>query len=390
MKKSRVQILEKKHLELFNNQAEYLFSSPGRIELVGNHTDHQGGKVIATTISLNILATVSKRDDNLIHIYSQGHEIKKIDIRDTSKKSEEIGTSEGMIRGILKYFEMNDKKVCGFSAVLDSTIPNGAGVSSSSAFEVLIATILNDLVTKEKIDSQFASSAAKFAENEYFGKPSGMLDSTIIALGGMQLLDFKDKLNIANKKCNWNFNNLKIYVVNTKGNHSDLVSDYASIVEDMKSVSKYFNQEYLSQVDKMEFFSNYDDLVIKLSKPVANRAMHYFHEIDRVVGAFEAINAMDEGKLLNCINESGVSSREYLRNLISEKTKSTVLVDSLEKVSKLKNVVARRVHGGGFAGTILVIADKNIDFTLFRYFGIKNVSRVEIEKEGTRLIKCYN
>lgn len=385
-----IKTLEKKHHKIFNKNPEYLFSSPGRIEVVGNHTDHQGGKVLAAAISLNILATVSKRDDNIIKIYSQGYELKDIIISDTEKREDEKGTSEGIVRGILKYFELNNRKVSGFSAVMNSTIPNGAGVSSSSAFEVLLATILNDLNSKEKIDPIFAARASQFAENEYFRKPSGMLDQTIIALGGIQMLDFFDKNNIGHKECKWNFDDLNIYVINTKGSHAGLTSDYAAIVDDMATIAMHFNKKLLSEVDKDEFFNSYEELKSKYTAPVAERAMHYFTEIDRVVMAFDAINNNNEKLLLDCINESGESSKKYLKNLISKVTKSTVLVDSLDKVKNLKNVVAKRVHGGGFAGTILVIANKNIDFTLKRYFGIKNVSRVKIEKYGARLIKCYN
>ena len=386
---NRLLSLEATHIEEFGSKPEVVFSSPGRIEIVGNHTDHQGGKVLAAAVSLNILAVVSKRSDNKVLVHSKNYPLISIDLNDTEMKENEKGTSLSMVRGVADFFKKNGKPIIGFSASTQSNVPKGAGVSSSSAFEVLIATIFNDLTTEKKIDPLFAAKAAQYAENIYFGKPSGMMDQTIIALGSVNTIDFFDLSDIRYKHADWKFDDIDIFVINTEGNHSDLTDDYAAILTDMKKVSKYFNKERLSQISDQDFRTSYDTLKESLGEKITNRALHYFDEIKRVEKAFKAISEKNKQMFLNCVNESGESSKKLLQNLVSQKTKSTVLIDALDKASEIDGVVAKRVHGGGFAGTILIFADskKNIEKQLNDNFGEDNVFKIAIEPFPAHMVK---
>jgi len=386
---NRLLSLEATHIEEFGSKPEVVFSSPGRIEIVGNHTDHQGGKVLAAAVSLNILAVVSKRSDNKVFVHSKNYPLISIDLNDTEMKENEKGTSLAMVRGVADFFKKNGKPIIGFSASTQSNVPKGAGVSSSSAFEVLIATIFNDLTTAKKIDPLFAAKAAQYAENIYFGKPSGMMDQTIIALGSVNTIDFFDLSDIRYKHADWKFDDIDIFVINTEGNHSDLTDDYAAILTDMKEVSKYFNKERLSQISDQDFRTSYETLKESLGEKIANRALHYFDEIKRVEKAFKAISEKNKQTFLNCVNESGESSKKLLQNLVSQKTKSTVLIDALDKASKIDGVIAKRVHGGGFAGTILIFADskKNIQKKLNDNFGEDNVFKIVIEPFPAHVVK---
>ena len=386
---NRLLSLEAIHIEEFGSKPEVVFSSPGRIEIVGNHTDHQGGKVLAAAVSLNILAVVSKRSDNKVFVHSKNYPLISIDLNDTEMKENEKGTSLAMVRGVADFFKKNGKPIIGFSASTQSNVPKGAGVSSSSAFEVLIATIFNDLTTEKKIDPLFAAKAAQYAENIYFGKPSGMMDQTIIALGSVNTIDFFDLSDIRYKHADWKFDDIDIFVINTEGNHSDLTDDYAAILTDMKEVSKYFNKERLSQISDQDFRTSYETLKESLGEKIANRALHYFDEIKRVEKAFKAISEKNKQTFLNCVNESGESSKKLLQNLVSQKTKSTVLIDALDKASKIDGVIAKRVHGGGFAGTILIFADskKNIGKQLNDNFGEDNVFKIAIEPFPAHVVK---
>lgn len=386
---NRLLNLETAHIEEFGTKPEMIFSSPGRIEIVGNHTDHQGGKVLAAAVSLNILAVVSKRSDNKVLVNSKNYPLITIDLNDTEMKENEKGTSLAMVRGVADFFKKNNKPITGFSASTQSNVPKGAGVSSSSAFEVLIATIFNDLTSDKKIDPLFAAKAAQYAENIYFGKPSGMMDQTIIALGSVNTIDFFDLSDIKFKHADWKFNDIDIFVINTEGNHSDLTDDYAAILTDMKKVSEYFGKDRLSQIEKQDFRKKYDAIKKSLGEKIANRALHYFDEIKRVEKAFKAISEKDKQTFLNCVNESGESSKNLLQNLVSQKTKSTVLIDALDKASKIDGVVAKRVHGGGFAGTILVFGDskKNIERQLIDNFGEENVFKIFIEPYPAHMVK---
>lgn len=386
---NRLLSLETAHIEEFGTKPEMIFSSPGRIEIVGNHTDHQGGKVLAAAVSLNILAVVSKRSDNKVLVHSKNYPLITIDLNDTEMKENEKGTSLAMVRGVADFFKKNNKPITGFSASTQSNVPKGAGVSSSSAFEVLIATIFNDLTSDKKIDPLFAAKAAQYAENIYFGKPSGMMDQTIIALGSVNTIDFFDLSDIKFKHADWKFGDIDIFVINTEGNHSDLTDDYAAILTDMKKVSEYFGKDRLSQIEDQDFRKNYDAIKKLLGEKIANRALHYFDEVKRVEKAFKAISEKDKQTFLNCVNESGESSKNLLQNLVSQKTKSTVLIDALDKASKIDGVVAKRVHGGGFAGTILVFGDskKNIEKQLIDDFGEENVFRISIEPYPAHMVK---
>ena len=386
---NRLLSLEATHIEEFGSKPEVVFSSPGRIEIVGNHTDHQGGKVLAAAVSLNILAVVSKRSDNKVLVHSKNYPLISIDLNDTEMKENEKGTSLAMVRGVADFFKKNGKPIIGFSASTQSNVPKGAGVSSSSAFEVLIATIFNDLTTEKKIDPLFAAKAAQYAENIYFGKPSGMMDQTIIALGSVNTIDFFDLSDIRYKHADWKFDDIDIFVINTEGNHSDLTDDYAAILTDMKEVSKYFNKERLSQISDQDFRTSYETLKESLGEKIANRALHYFDEIKRVEKAFKAISEKNKQTFLNCVNESGESSKKLLQNLVSQKTKSTVLIDALDKASEIDGVIAKRVHGGGFAGTILIFADskKNIEKKLNDNFGEDNVFKIAIEPFPAHVVK---
>ena len=386
---NRLLSLETAHIEEFGTKPEMIFSSPGRIEIVGNHTDHQGGKVLAAAVSLNILAVVSKRSDNKVLVHSKNYPLITIDLNDTEMKENEKGTSLAMVRGVADFFKKNNKPITGFSASTQSNVPKGAGVSSSSAFEVLIATIFNDLTSDKKIDPLFAAKAAQYAENIYFGKPSGMMDQTIIALGSVNTIDFYDLSDIKFKHADWKFGDIDIFVINTEGNHSDLTDDYAAILTDMKKVSEYFGKDRLSQIEEQDFRKNYDAIKKSLGEKIANRALHYFDEIKRVEKAFKAISEKDKQTFLNCVNESGESSKNLLQNLVSQKTKSTVLIDALDKASKIDGVVAKRVHGGGFAGTILVFGDskKNIEKQLIDSFREDNVFKISIEPYPAHMVK---
>lgn len=386
---NRLLSLEATHIEEFGTKPELVFSSPGRIEIVGNHTDHQGGKVLAAAVSLNILAVVSKRSDNKVLVHSKNYPLITIDLNDTEMKESEKGTSSAMVRGVADFFKKNGKPIIGFSASTQSNVPKGAGVSSSSAFEVLIATIFNDLTTDKKIDPLFAAKAAQYAENIYFGKPSGMMDQTIIALGSVNTIDFFDLSDIKYKHADWKFDDIDIFVINTEGNHSDLTDDYAAILTDMKKVSEYFNKERLSQISDQDFRASYNTLKESLGEKIANRALHYFDEIKRVEKAFKAISEKNKQMFLNCVNESGESSKKLLQNLVSQKTKSTVLIDALDKASEIDGVIAKRVHGGGFAGTILIFADskKNIEKQLNDNFGEDNVFKIAIEPFPAHVVK---
>jgi len=247
----------------FNEENAYIASSSGRVEVCGNHTDHNGGKVVSCAISLDTLAMFLPTDDQVITIKSEGYEEILVDLNGEEK--EKIGTSDALVRGVVVGLQKRNYNVGGFKAYLTSNVLGGAGISSSASFEVLIAEILNFLYNDGRISNEEKATVAQFSENVYFGKPCGLLDQTAIAYGGLNKLDFATKGKIVVEKINNNLEDYTFVLINTGGSHADLTDEYASIPVEMYAVAKEFNKERLVELSKEEFLSGLPSLANKLS-----------------------------------------------------------------------------------------------------------------------------
>ena len=381
----RFEELFKMHKDVFNTSDVEFYSSPGRIEIVGNHTDHNGGKVLCAAINVDTLASVSKRSDGIIEVKSKGYPMLRVDVSKPDFSVSEIGTSTALIKGVVDYFKRSNKNVGGFSACMTSSVPKGAGVSSSSSFELAIAEILNVMYNDSQLSAVFKAKASQYAENTFFGKPCGLMDQSAIALGGVNLIDFADFDNPVIEKAHWAFDNLDIYVIATGGDHSDLTDDYAAIPHEMKEVAACFGAKLLHEISPEKWNRDKQNIVGKVSERAYLRAEHFFEENERVENAVRAIDSKDEQAFLAIVNESGLSSRYKLQNTYSPAGKNHNLENALDRVVKIEGVVASRVHGGGFAGTILVFADKKasgVEGALDVMFGDENVFKLAIRQSG--------
>lgn len=377
------------HRHIFNTEEVEFYSSPGRIEIVGNHTDHNGGKVLCAAISCDTLASVSVRTDGIIEVKSNGYPMLRVDVDNPLFLASEIGTSNALIKGVVDYFKRSGKNVGGFSACMTSCVPKGSGVSSSSSFELAIAEILNVKYNDGKLDAIFKAKASQYAENTFFGKPCGLMDQSAIALGGVNLIDFADFENPIVERANWAFDNLDVFVVATGGDHSNLTDDYAAIPHEMKEVATCFGAKLLHEISPDKWERDKKNIVGKVSERAYLRAEHFFEENARVQRAVQAIDDKDEDAFLAIVNESGASSRYKLQNTYSPAGKNRNLERALDKVVNIDGVLASRVHGGGFAGTILVLGDKSktsVQTSLNDTFGEENVFKLAIRNSGaTRL-----
>lgn len=382
--------LVRMHKDVFNTADVEFFSSPGRIEIVGNHTDHNGGKVLCAAINVDTLASVSSRSDGIIEVKSKGYPMLRVDVSTPDFSVGEIGTSTALIKGVVDYFKRSGKNVGGFSACMTSSVPKGAGVSSSSSFELAIAEILNDMYNGGSIDPIFKAKASQYAENTFFGKPCGLMDQSAIALGGVNLIDFASFDNPVVEKAHWAFKDLDIYVIATGGDHSDLTDDYAAIPHEMKEVASCFGAKLLHEISPEKWERDKKNIVGKVSERAYLRAEHFFEENARVENAVKAIDESDEDAFLAIVNESGLSSRYKLQNTYSPAGKNHNLENALDRVVKIQGVVASRVHGGGFAGTILVFAQKKesgVEPALRVMFGDENVFKLAIRQSGATKIE---
>lgn len=344
-------------IELYGDDRDVcIYSAPGRSEVGGNHTDHQHGRVLAASVNLDTIAVVSKSDQKVVRITSQGFHIKPVDIHELSMKSEEAGTSEGLIRGVCARIAELGFQVEGFDAYLTSNVLEGAGLSSSASFEVLVGTILSYLYNEGTIDAVEIAKVGQYAENNYFLKPCGLMDQTASSVGGFVTIDFKNPEQPIVEKIDFDFDAYKhsLCIVDTKGSHADLTDDYAAIPKEMKEVASFFGKGFLRDVQYHDFISNLSNIRAKFSDRSVLRAFHFFEEDERVVKEVKALRNFDFEAFKGLVKESGNSSYKFLQNiysshLISEQNISVALAMS-EHLLEGKGV--SRVHGGGFAGTI--------------------------------------
>ena len=379
-----------KLLNAFRNNegtdADFLFSSPGRAEILGNHTDHNHGKVLVASISCDILAAVKKTDDNFVKICSEGYTPIKISLADTKQKPSETGSSAGLARGVAHAIKEKGYSIGGFTAYLTSTVFKGAGVSSSAAFEVLIAEIFNFLYLDGKLTPVEKAIISQYSENVYFGKPCGLLDQCGIAIGSLCYLDFYNPTNPKQERFTMP-KGYSLVITNTGGDHASLTSHYAAIRSEMESVASVFGKKVLAEVDYFEFLQNIPLVKKSVSDRAVLRAMHFYEENQRVERACDALKNQDVKEFLKAVNESGLSSLIRLQNCSVPGEVSQPVVLGIELSRSIIKDGAVRVHGGGFAGSILaIVSDSEKDFyvqQMAKVFGDENVFTAHVRPTGT-------
>lgn len=383
---ARLADLAARHAERFGIEGARVFSSPGRIEVCGNHTDHNNGKVTAAAVSVDTLAVVTPLTERKVKICSLGYPYVEVDVDDLKIDPNEEGTSAALIRGVLKGMQERGYAVGGFAATMTSNVCKGAGMSSSASYEVLIAEIVNVLYNGGKAGAVEKAQIAQFAENVYFGKPSGLMDQSAIALGGISYIDFRDTKNPEVRKLDWNFDDVSVVVINCGGDHCDLTPQYAAIRTEMEMIAAHFGKEKLRFVEKADFYAAIPALIGKYKGRAILRAMHFFEENDRVDALVDAIDRGDEATALSLITASGKSSLEKLQNLYAEGDSSEPIPLALAIASEFDGVKAYRVHGGGFAGTILTFVAREKEKAFCDYmaklYGAESVFPVRIREAG--------
>ena len=391
----RYESLIKRHEEYFSADREVLMiSAPGRTEIGGNHTDHNKGKVLAAAVNLDTLAAVSARGDTLVNVHSDGYPAMTIDLSDLSKHEDEFGTTAALIRGVAARMAELGYKVGGFDAVINSTVASGSGLSSSAAFEVLTCAILDTLYNGNTIDAKTQAKIGQYAENVYFGKPSGLLDQMASANGGLVYVDFKhEDPDVRPMAYDFAKKGYALVVVATGGSHDDLTDEYAAIPAEMKQVAAFFGEENLRRVRPEEFGANVAALRAQTSDRAVLRALHFFDENDRVCWQVEALKRDDVEGFFKHIIASGRSSYMYLQNVYAQKrpTEQSLAIALSLAEFMLQGKGAWRVHGGGFAGTTLnFVPQKDLPQfikTMEAVFGPRSCQVLDIRPEGASVIR---
>ena len=335
----------------------YHFSAPGRTEIGGNHTDHQRGCVLAAAVDMETAAEAQLNGTNIIHVDSEGYKPVEIDLSDLAAKESEKNTTAALIRGVAEAFAQRGYKLAGFDAKVKSTVLPGSGLSSSAAFEVLIGRILNGLFADNAVSAIEIAQIGQYAENVYFGKPCGLMDQMASSVGGLVFIDFATPTQPTVEKIDYDFAHCgyTLCIIDSGADHADLTAEYAAIPTEMKNVAAYFGKAVLRDVDEREFYAKLADVRKAIGDRAVLRAMHFFDENQRVQMQVRALKNDNFAAFLNYVNESGNASWELLQNI----TPSGAMVHqemalTLALCRKLLGGEgAVRVHGGGFAGTVL-------------------------------------
>ncbi|MGN1066199.1 MAG: galactokinase [Candidatus Fimimonas sp.] len=379
----RYEELVRRFKKKYKSKFCYLASSSGRVELIGNHTDHNGGKVLGCTVDADIVAAFLPNDTNKVCL--EGNNYRRINFDVADIFNVESG-STGMVKGVLAGLANRGYKVGGFDAVVNSTLPSGAGMSSSAAFQLLVATIQNHLYNDGKISEKTLAEVGQFAENVYFKKPCGLLDQGVIAVGGLVAIDFSH--GFCATRVQNNLASLNLVVVNTGKSHSTLTEHYAAIPQEMKDVARFFGKERLADVDEQTFWENFAQAQRATSSRAVLRAKHFFEENRRVEMAVQAVQEGNNAQLISLLNASGQSSEHNLQNC--RVGDDSTIADAVAFAHTVCPHCAARVHGGGFQGTVLAVVE-NSDVGIFteemsKRYGKNNVKLLKVRKRGATVL----
>ncbi|MCL1819745.1 MAG: galactokinase [Oscillospiraceae bacterium] len=347
-----------------------LISAPGRTELGGNHTDHQHGRVLAAAVDSDVICVASPNNGNVITLESKGHKPDVIELSDLIPRDEEKNHGGALIRGVTAWFNNNGYIIGGFDAYTTSDILKGSGLSSSAAFEVAVGNILNYLYNGGKVSPKEIAIAGKYAENEFFGKPSGLMDQMASSVGGFICIDFLDT-TVTPIDFDFSSSGYTLCVVDTKGSHADLTADYAAIPLEMRAVAEFFGKQYLRDVDERAFRDKIAEIRAAAGDRAVLRAMHFFADNERVEKQAAALSGGSFEEYLRLVIESGRSSFMCLQNIYAgEREQGLAVALALSERVLSGRGGAWRVHGGGFAGTVQAYVPN----------GILDEYRAEIEK----------
>ncbi|RGZ00994.1 galactokinase family protein [Clostridium sp. AM58-1XD] len=377
----------------FGDRDLLLFSSPGRTEISGNHTDHNHGKVLAGSINLDCVGAAAKNMSNKVHIVSVTFDQKfTIDLNELEPSPKKAGTVD-LVKGLLKGFQKSGYEIGGFDAYITSNVISSAGVSSSASFEMLLCSMLNTLFNDGRMSTVAYAHIGKFAENYYWDKGSGLLDQMACAVGGLITIDFMEPSVPKVEKIEFDFSsqNHSLIIVQTGKGHADLSADYSSVPNEMKKVAEFFGREVCSQITEQEVIDHLQEIRAYAGDRSVLRALHFFEENKRVEEEVKALRENRFGDFLQNITASGNSSWKWLQNCYTNSNYQeqgiTITLALTELFITEKGKGACRVHGGGFAGVIMAmlpndLVDEYVDY-IEKATGKGNAYRMSIRPYGS-------
>ena len=394
--KVRLEELRSRYEELFGAADLAYFTAPGRTEIIGNHTDHNGGKILAASITMDTICAAAPNGTSMVNIASEGYPMVSLDISKLGEVPPCQGTPS-LLAGMIESTIERGYAVNGFNATVSSEVIPAAGVSSSASFEMLVCAIINGLFNDNAIDVATFALIGRYAENVWWEKASGLLDQMACAVGGTILLDFSHGVNFERVDFAYDELGCELVLVNTGKGHADLSAEYSAVPDEMHAVAKALGVSNLCESSEQELLEKLDEVRASVGSDRAiMRALHFFEECARVDEAAKALAAGDRARMLTLIDESGSSSWRWLQNAyvadVASEQPIPLALALTELYLKKIGGGACRLHGGGFAGVIMCAVPKESAASyvelMSRTFGESNVYLTNIRATGACQLAC--
>jgi galactokinase len=284
-------------------------------------------------------------------------------------------------------------QIGGFDACVEGRVPKGSGLSSSASFEVLVGAIVNHLFNGGKMSAVENGIIGQWSENNFFGKPCGLMDQTACSVGGLITIDFEDPSKPIVKEVDFDFvsTGFALVITDVGGGHDDAASqaEYASLPTEMKAVAAVLGAKVLRQVTLEQIVEKIPEIRKVTGDRAILRAYHFQGDNQRVVDQVAALEKNDFQAFLKMVVESGYSSYMYNQNIFDVVHKDDQVVSLALALSEmiLKGKGAWRVHGGGFGGTIQAfvpqdLLDKYVE-TLEHVYGKGSCHKLFIRAKGS-------
>ncbi|HIY31093.1 MAG TPA: galactokinase [Candidatus Mediterraneibacter avicola] len=349
-----------KFTELFGSAdgARFYFS-PGRVNLIGEHTDYNGGHVFPCALTIGTYGAARRRNDRLIHFYSMNLDrfgVVEVSLDNLSFNSK-YNWANYPLGVVWAFAEKGYTLDCGFDMVIWGNIPNGSGLSSSASLEVLTGVILTDLFDISDLSMTDLALIGQYSENNFNGCNCGIMDQFAVAMGKKDNAIFLDTSTLKFEYAPIELEDAKIIITNSKVKHSLVDSAYndrrQECADALAALQKDLDIESLGELSPEEFEANKG----LITDPVQlKRAKHAVYENQRTIDAVASLRAGDIARFGELMNQSHISLRDDYAVSCEE---IDILVDLAWKIP---GVIGSRITGGGFGGcTVSIVKSNSVD-----------------------------
>lgn len=361
--------------ELFgDSEGARFYFSPGRVNLIGEHTDYNGGHVFPCALTLGTYGAARKREDNKIHFYSMNldsFDVVEASLDDLTNKKE-YNWANYPLGVVWAFKEKGHTITSGFDMVIWGNIPNGSGLSSSASLEVLTGVILTDLFEIKDLSMTDLALIGQYSENNFNGCNCGIMDQFAVAMGKKDHAIFLDTSDLSYEYAPCVLDGAKIVITNSKVKHSLVDSAYNDRRNEcaaaLKALQSELDIQALGDLTPEEFEAHKSLIKDEIQ---LQRAKHAVYENQRTIDAVTALKAGDIESFGKLMNQSHISLRDDYDVSCEE---IDILVDLAWKIP---GVLGSRITGGGFGGcTVSIVKNESVDTF------IETIGKTYLEKVG--------